>query len=218
MEIMDLTQINTDFTADSDPQELIQWACDKNLKSILTTNFGPFEGVILHMVTQVKPDIDVIWMDSGYATPKTYHVAEELINKLNLNLHVYNPQMSAARRNAVMDIHPEPGDESILEHPRYEEFKEQVKMEPFGRAMREWAPEVWFTAIRADQNANRANLEPASMEMGGKVLRLAPVFYWSTKQMYDYLQKHGLANVEWHEYFDPTKLRLDLECGLHVQN
>ena len=217
----DVAALNAGFNADSDPLELIRKGLELAENPVLTTNFGPHEGVILHMCTQVKPDIPVVWMDSGYATAKTYHVAEELTQKLNLNLHVYNPQWSASRRNAVMDIHPQPGDESILDHPRYEEFKQQVKMEPFGRAMKEWAPDVWFTAIRAQQNEGRAEMEPASMELDGMldggVLRLAPVFHWTTKQMFEYLRDNQLPNVEWEEYFDPTKLRLDLECGLHVQ-
>ena len=62
-----LEQINRDFA--NNPQELIEWAFSQGERPICTTNFRPFEAVILHMVTQVRPDIPIVWMDSGYNLP-----------------------------------------------------------------------------------------------------------------------------------------------------
>ena len=42
-----LEQINRDFA--NNPQELIEWAFSQGERPICTTNFRPFEAVILHM-------------------------------------------------------------------------------------------------------------------------------------------------------------------------
>jgi len=88
-----------------------------------------------------------------------------------------------------------------------------VKLEPFRRALAELRPEVWFTALRQDQTEFRAGLQPVTLSKEG-ILKVSPVFHWSSKQMNDYLKAHGLPNN--FDYFDPTKAEDKRECGLHV--
>lgn len=202
---MDLENVN-ELLGDR-PLKLIEWACAQNDHAICTTNFGPFEAVILHMVTRVKPDISVVWMDSGYATPATYRFADEITGQLKLKLQVYLPQRTRAHREAVDGPTPTLGD------PRLEAFTREVKLEPFERAMREIAPKVWFTAVRAEQTAVRAAMQPVSVNQDG-MLKVAPVLHWSSRQMQEYLKRHGLPNN--FDYFDPTKIEGNRECGLHV--
>ena len=62
-----------------------------NKHAIVTTNFRPFEAVISHMVSQVQPDVPVIWMDNGYYTPATFQFADAVTKQLGLNLQIYLP-------------------------------------------------------------------------------------------------------------------------------
>ena len=64
---LDLARINADLGRDA--PGLVQWALDLGQRAIVTTNFRPFEAVILHMVTRVNPDVPVVWMDNGYRSP-----------------------------------------------------------------------------------------------------------------------------------------------------
>ena len=67
---LDLDSLNAEFA--NQPQKLIEWAIGLGKPAICTTNFRPFEAVILHMVSQVKADIPIVWMDSGYNTCLLY--------------------------------------------------------------------------------------------------------------------------------------------------
>jgi len=51
-----MIDINKAKQAPSDPAPLkiIEWVVEQAPKPITTTNFGPHEAVVLHMVTQVK--------------------------------------------------------------------------------------------------------------------------------------------------------------------
>jgi len=201
----DLATINRELG--DKPAELVRWACGPGRRAIVTTSFGPFEAVILHLATQVRPDIPVVWMDSGYGTAATYRFAEETTRLLGLDLHIYHPRRSRAHREAVDG--PPPG----VDDPRHAAFTREVKLEPFERAMRELAPQVWLTAIRREQTAHRAGLDPVTRSADG-LLKVAPVFHWSSKQMDDYVKAHGLPNN--FDYFDPTKVDNQRECGLHL--
>ncbi len=188
------------------PEEIISWAIQYGNKAVVTTNFRPYEVAILHAVTDVDRSIPVIWCDTGYNTPNTYKHAEELTEVLGLNIHLYVPKQTAAHRDAIMGI---PG----IEDARHAKFTEQVKLEPFRRAMLEHQPDVWFTNLRKGQTALRDTLDILSLSKDG-TLKVSPFYHWNDAQLDAYLNEHNLPNE--HRYFDPTKVLEHRECGLHT--
>lgn len=190
--------------------EIVRWAVEHaGGNAIVSTNYRPYEAVILHMCTQVKPQIPVLWADHGYNRPATYRHAEALRALLNLNVQAYVPTMTPAHWEAVNGPVPTPQDEE-----RLKAFSATMKLEPFQRGMRELAPKVWITALRQVQNPNRAGLDIVSQDGNFGTLKVSPVFYWTDQQMESYLAEHKLPN-EW-DYFDPAKADEKRECGLHV--
>lgn len=188
------------------PQEIISWAIKHGQRPVVTTNFRPYEVAILHAVVDVDPTIPVIWCDTGYNTPNTYKHAEELISRLGLNIKLYVPKQTVAHRDVVMGI-PQ------IDDPQHAEFTEQVKLEPFRRAMAAHQPDVWFTNLRKGQTALRDSLDILSLSKDG-VLKVSPFYYWNDAQLDAYLKEYELPNE--HNYFDPTKVLENRECGLHT--
>src|SRR3954462_8501470 len=89
-------QLNASVSSLS-PHELTRWAVERGAgKAIVTTNFRPYEAVILHMAVQARPDIPVLWVDHGTNLPETYRFAENCRTDLKLNLHPLLPRMTAA--------------------------------------------------------------------------------------------------------------------------
>ena len=204
---MDTSALNAEYASQS-PLEIIKKAIELSDGSIIvSTNFRPLEAVILHMCATLKPDMPVIWADSGYMMPQTYVLAEKTIELLKLNVKVYNPLMTAARRDAIKGAVPGLDNEKELE-----EFADLVKLEPFKRALSEMKPDVWITSIRKEQNPFRDTLDVFVKEGDGP-LKVNPVFYWSEDQMEAYLAEHNLPDEK--RYFDPTKVAEHRECGLH---
>lgn len=195
------------------PLEITQWAIarakESGAKAIISTNFRPYEAVVLHLATQAQADIPVLWVDHGYNRPATYKHAEELKNLLGLNLKAYLPKITTAHRDAVDGPIPTPEDEEGLK-----KFSALMKLEPFQRGMKELAPTIWITALRKVQNLNRAELDIVSADANFGSLKISPVFYFSDEEMETYLAEHKLPN-EW-DYFDPAKADEKRECGLHA--
>lgn len=191
------------------PEEIIQWALEQAQNPIVTTNFGPHEAAILHMVSQQNNEIPVICVDHGYNTEATYRFAEEVIKRLKLNIHYYTPRVTAKRREAVFGGFPDIDDEAA-----HDEFTRQVKLEPFNRAMDEFKPDIWLTAIRKEQTPFRDSLEIVTKDITTGIVKVAPLFYWSELDLEEYLVEHDLPIEE--DYFDPTKVLKHRECGLHI--
>ncbi len=201
----DIARLN-DGLRKKTPREIVGWAIEVAEKPVVTTNFRPYEAAILHACTETKKDIDVIWCDSGYNTPQTYRHAEALIAQLELNIDLYVPKQTAAHRDAVMGI-PQ------VDDPLHKQFTEEVKLEPFRRAMAAHQPDVWFTNLRKGQTAFRDNLDVVS-QSGDGVLKISPFYHWDDMAIDAYLKKYQLPNE--FEYFDPTKVLGNRECGLHL--
>lgn len=188
------------------PLEVVQWAIAKAKNPVVTTNFRPYEAAILQVTSQTKKDIPVIWCDSGYNTPNTYRHAEEVIELLDLNIKLYVPAQTTAHRDVIMGI-PD------IDDPKHKVFTEQVKLEPFKRAMNDFKPDVWFTNLRKGQTALRDSLDILSLGSDG-VLKVSPFYYYSDTDLDAYLKENNLPNE--FKYFDPTKVLGNRECGLHT--
>ena len=201
----DIQKYNEELKGKS-PLEIAQWAVSIAKKAIVTTNFRPYEASILHVATQAKADMPVIWCDSGYNTPNTYRHAEAVIEQLGLNVKLYVPQQTTAHRDVVLGV-------PSIEDPKHAEFTKQVKLEPFGRAMAEHQPDVWFTNLRKGQTALRDSLDIVSVSKDG-VLKVSPFYNFTDEELDVYLEENGLPNE--HKYFDPTKVLGNRECGLHT--
>ena len=192
------------------PLEITRWAVSQaDGRAIVSTNFRPYEAVILHLVAQAQSRIPVLWVDHGYNRPATYRHAEELRSLLKLDIRAYLPRISAAHRDTIYGPIPSIDDEEGLK-----EFSVLMKLEPFQRAMKELAPRVWITALRKVQNPNRAGLDIVSLDSNFGTLKVSPLFYLNDADLEQYLEKHHLPN-EW-DYFDPAKADEKRECGLHV--
>src|SRR5690625_5263659 len=187
------------------PEEIVAWAIEKAKNPVVTTNFRPYEGAILHVVTRAVPSIKVIWCDTGYNTPDTYRHAKALIGQLNLNIQIYVPQLSVGYRDVLLGI-------SEVDTPDHKAFTEQVKLEPFRRAMKEHEPDIWFTNLRKGQTAFRDKIDIVSQGADG-VLKVSPFYYFSDEKLDDYLVAYQLPNEK--RYYDPTKVLENRECGIH---
>ena len=200
-----LAQINKEFDKKT-PEEVVEWAFAETKNPILTTNFRPYEVAILHLCTQLMPKLKIVWCDSGYNTKATYQYAEKIIAELSLNIKLFTPMHTSAFREAVMGETPE------IDDPRHELFTEQVKLEPFRRAMAEIQPDLWITNLRKGQTAFRDSLDIINKTESG-LLKISPFYNWTDKELDTYMEKYKLVNE--YDYFDPTKVDEKRECGLH---
>jgi phosphoadenosine phosphosulfate reductase len=204
---MDIAELNKEYRNKS-PKEIIAKAIELSGGNIIvSTNFRPLEAVILHMCSAQMADMPTIWADSGYMMHETYVFAEKVINQLKLNMKIYNPLMTSARRDALYGAVPGLDNEEELEA-----FSEMVKLEPFRRALSEVKPAAWVTSLRKEQNPFRDTLDIFVQEGNGP-LKVNPVFYWSETEMEQYLEANDLPDEK--IYFDPTKISEKRECGLH---
>ncbi|MCW6037380.1 phosphoadenylyl-sulfate reductase [Spirulina subsalsa FACHB-351] len=189
---LDLPHINEQL-AEAKSVEIVQWAASTfGSGLVMSTSFGIQAAVMLHLVTRVVPDIPVIWIDTGYLPTETYLFAEELTQRLNLNLQVYQSPMSPARMEALHGRLWEQRDIEALN--RYDRIR---KVEPMQRALQELGATAWLAGLRRHQTEHRKQLDVVSQQ--GELYKVLPILTWHSRDVYEYLMKYDLP---YHPLFD----------------
>ncbi|QXP77709.1 MULTISPECIES: phosphoadenosine phosphosulfate reductase family protein [Winogradskyella] len=192
---------------DKSPIEIAEWALELSENRIVTTSFGIYSSVLLSTMSQLDNDIRVVWCDTLYNQPSTYEHAANLIDEYDLNIRKYKSLQTKAEIDSTIGL-------PNLEDDNHDEFSEVVKLEPFRRALKEENPDIWFTNIRIRQTEFRDKKDILSYSKDG-ILKVSPFYYWSDKDLDQYIQDNELAKNA--DYFDPIKALLNRECGIHFQ-
>ncbi|WP_275074962.1 phosphoadenylyl-sulfate reductase [Providencia rettgeri] len=222
-----LSELNTQLE-NKTAQQRIEWAVEHlPAQFVLSSSFGIQSALTLHMVTQVLPEIPVILTDTGYLFPETYQFIEQLTQRLHLNLQVYRAKQTPAWQEAIYGQLWTQGLEGI------ERYNQLNKVEPMERALNELQAQSWFSGLRREQSASRANL--SVLGIGKGIFKILPVIDWNNKQVYEYLTKHNLpyhplweqgylsvgdthTTRKWEAGMNEEDTRffgLKRECGLH---
>lgn len=190
------------------PRTIALWALAQRLPTMVSTSFGRDAAALLHLISELAPEMPAIWVDTGFATAETRDFAHQLTERLDLNLQTYRPAQPAISVLHEFGV----SDPLDLADADREGFVQQVKLQPFQRAVDEWQPKIWLTGIRAEETEFRRGLAPVTLDERG-ILKVAPFFAATQSEVEQYLAEHELPrNIG---YFDPTKPAQDQECGLH---
>jgi phosphoadenosine phosphosulfate reductase len=209
-------------------EQRIEWSL-QNLPGnhMLSSSFGAQAAVTLHLLTQQQPEVPVVLIDTGYLFPETYRFIDELTDKLDLNLHVYQSPMSPARQEARY------GERWKMGPAALQDYNRQVKVEPMLRALDELNVGTWFAGLRRSQSASRE--DTAFLERSQQRWKVHPIADWGNREVYRYLTEHKLpyhplwehgfesigdyhTSKSIHEVSDKEQMRFfgqKRECGLH---
>ncbi len=163
----------------------VAWALQHGPQNAaLSSSFGAQSAVTLHLLSQQRPDIPVILIDTGYLFPETYRFADALTERLKLNLKVYRPLVSRAWMEAR---HGRLWEQGMVGIDQYNNLR---KVEPMRRALDELDVGTWFTGLRRSQSGGRA--QTPIVQKRGERYKISPIADWTDRDVWQYLQAHDL--------------------------
>ncbi|MGY6518207.1 MAG: phosphoadenylyl-sulfate reductase [Lysobacteraceae bacterium] len=194
---------------------------------VLSSSFGAQAAAMLHLVASQAPGTTVVLVDTGYLFPETHAFKAQLLRRLDLDLHVVEPDPARAWG---------PDEVARLESlgvAGIEAYNRVHKVEPMQRALRTLGARTWLTGLRRQQSRSRSGL-PVLELVDGR-WKLHPLVDWRDRDIGRYLAAHDLP---WHPLWsqgyvsigdthssrpldagsEPEQTRffgLKRECGLH---
>jgi phosphoadenosine phosphosulfate reductase len=207
----------------TDPRTVITTALAAAERPCITSSFQAECVVLTHLLREVLPDVPVLFLDTFHHFPQTLAYRDEISAAWGLNL------INLQAQSPSVGLWQAEGTEACCR---------RHKVEPLFSALAGY--DVWFTALRRDQSASRANLqevEPFTLPGGKVITRVAPLAAWTARDVWAYAKAHDIPLLSLYEAgytsigcepcttvpFDPENPRSGrwqgekLECGIHIQ-
>jgi phosphoadenosine phosphosulfate reductase len=210
-------------------QTLIHDVLSRREASCVTSSFQTECVALVHMITRQKPDIPVLFLDTGYHFPETYAYRDEMVQRFGLNLVNLRCEMTVAEQESEFGI-------------LYQSAPDRCcgfrKVQPLFAGLASYR--VWFTALRHQQSPTRAHLKEVGdfrLPSGKLLTKVSPLAAWTDRDVRAYLKENGIPVLPLYDRgytsigcwpctqrpIDPDKPRSGrwggrkLECGMHTQ-
>lgn len=170
-------------------RRLVRWAVEKipNENLVMSTSFGIQSAVLLHLVSQIRQDTPVIWIDTGYLPPETYRYAAELKQAFNLNIKIYQSELSCAHMEAMHGKLWE--SENPADHRLYGLLR---KVLPMKKAQAELSAKCMMVGLRRSQTDHRKNLDVLEKPLVEGCCKLYPILNWTDSDVIRYFTEMSL--------------------------
>jgi phosphoadenosine phosphosulfate reductase len=212
-----------------DATNLIRETLGKDVaRACVTCSFQAECMVVVDLLVAQRPDIPVLFLETGYHFPETYAYRDQMTERLRLNLINLSSKLSVPEQESQF---------GILYQSAPDRCCGMRKVEPLFRGLEDYS--VWFTALRREQSPTRANLQSIDqfkLPTGKQLLKVSPLAAWSNAEVWSYLKRRDIPVLPLYDQgftsvgcapcttlpADPENLRSGrwgghkLECGIHI--
>jgi phosphoadenosine phosphosulfate reductase len=171
------------------PREVVRWALtEPALERVALASAFQAEGTcVMHMASEVRPGVPVLFLETGYHFAETLAFKRELTERLDLDV----VQLTGEHR---------PDSQAAAYGPRlYEREPDRCcdlnKVRPMLDALR--GLDGWVTAFRRDSSPTRATapiVDRYELEPGRWIVKVNPVAAWTRRDTWAYLKEHDLPH------------------------
>ena len=141
----------------------------------------------MHMATQMRPDIPILFLETGYQFAETLAFKEQLAERLGLNVVDLVGEYTVERQAEVM------GPRLFERDP--ETCCDLNKVQPMFEALR--GLDAWITAFRRESSPTRATapfVQQYELEPDRWIVKVNPMAAWSLREVWAYLKEHDLPH------------------------
>ncbi|WP_063746867.1 phosphoadenylyl-sulfate reductase [Catenuloplanes japonicus] len=207
-------------------EEIARWAAEQFGDRFCVTS-SMADAVLAHIVSRVKPGVDVVFLDTGLHFPETYKIRDLVAATLPVNVRSIRPRLTVGQQDG------EYGPRLFNRAP--DECCFMRKVEPLNRALAGY--DAWAAGLRRDESPTRANTPVVGFDPKKGKVKVNPIAAWTQTDVDRYIARW---NVPVNELFrkgytslgcwpctrrtkageDPRAGRWAMfektECGLHL--
>lgn len=194
----------------------------------ITNSFQAEDMVVLSLIQEHRPDIPVLFLETGYHFPELYAYRGAMAERYGLKL---------VNLEAAMSVPEQESQFGILYQSKPDQCCKIRKVEPLFRGLQDY--DVWFTGLRRVQSPTRANLQLMDvfpLPTGKQLLKVSPLASWTDREVWQYARSQDIPLVPLYDQgytsigcqpctalpADPGNARSGrwagrkLECGIHI--
>ena len=212
----------------TEARESIGTALTQGSSPCITCSFQAEDMAVLYLLLERRPDIPVLFLETGYHFPEVYQYRDEMTARYGLNLVNVMPLEAVAQEESKF---------GLLYQSQPDQCCKFRKVGPLFAALENY--DVWFTGLRRVQSPTRANLQVIDnfpLPSGKQLRKVSPLAAWDDKEVWTFTRQHGIPLLPLYDQgytsigCQPcTALPVDaeharsgrwagrkLECGIHI--
>lgn len=141
---------------------------------VLTASFQ--DAVMINLLRSIKPDIEVVFLDTQYQFPETLAYRDDLTKRLHLNVRVVQPSVAKGEQFLV-DV----GTDACCN---------ARKVQPLQNVLA--GKKAWLSGIRRSETPERANTPIAAWNEKWQLVKVSPIARWTDRDVERYQNDNDL--------------------------
>ena len=168
------------------PRDVVAWASATIDRLAVATSFQSSGLVILHLIRTFRPDVPVLFLDTGFHFAETLEFRQRIVDLWKLNIVNLRGEHGSVEQQAKIhgtQLYRRDPDKCCLIN----------KVRPLQRALESY--DGWISGIRRDQSPLRATtpmVEAQMLPSGREVLKIHPLASWFKADVDEYVRHHHI--------------------------
>ncbi len=177
------------------PEAVLSWAFGLFAPQIcLATSFGPQSIVLMHLISELRPETTLFYLDTELLFLETYTLRAQLEQRLGVRIVRVTPQLSVDDQSRLHG--------ADLWARRPDQCCELRKVLPLRRFLQD--QRAWITGVRREVSSARQAARLVEWDHANGVVKLNPLVDWSKERVWDYLRRHDLPTNVLHQRGYPS--------------
>lgn len=149
---------------------------------VFSTSFGIEDQIITDWIGKSKLNIAVFTLDTGRLFKETYSLWSRTVERYALKIDTYYPNTEQ-----IQEFVSQKGPNAFYESVENRKTCCYIrKIEPLQRALR--GAKIWITGIRAEQSANRHDMDYIEYDQVNDIIKIHPLFDWTFDMVNHYIK------------------------------
>ncbi|MBD3617317.1 MAG: phosphoadenylyl-sulfate reductase [Gracilimonas sp.] len=147
-------------------------------KVLITTSFGTTSALLIHMISRIRQNHPIHFINTGHLFPETLKYKNRLIERYGINVIEHVPDKekhSITKKEKLWKSNPD-----LCCHYNKVEPLEKIKANH----------EVWISGLIGYQNSYRSELE--ILQQRDDLHRFYPLIDWTPEMVDDYFESYGI--------------------------
>jgi phosphoadenosine phosphosulfate reductase len=160
-------------------QDVIAYAAERfGARLTMACSFQKEESVLVHMTSQIAPDLRIFTIDTGVLFPETLSTWKAFEDQFGVSIEPFDASSPGAPWTQANCCGV-------------------AKVDALNRALE--GHEAWITGIRREQAPTRAAAPKLEYDPGRGIWKVNPLADWSEKDLWRYIHRHDLPYNPLHD-------------------
>ncbi|UOR12803.1 phosphoadenylyl-sulfate reductase [Halobacillus amylolyticus] len=175
---------------------VLEWAYQSYGESIVyACSFGAEGIVLIDLISKVKKDAEIVFLDTDVHFPETYELIEKVKRRYpQLHIHIKKPDLTLdeqANEYGPALWKKQPGQCCYIR-----------KIKPLEDALS--GATAWISGLRREQSPSRSHTDFVNKDERFQSIKVCPLIYWTWEDVWDYIRVNSLDYNELHDQKYPS--------------